>query len=185
MSWRSTRWRPASCPRWTRGPSSSTTTCRWGPRWPRPTRCSAGWKKVLLETPDVQGYIRRTGAELGFFATESYTGDILVSLKPSGQRRPMAEIFDALRDQLEEEVPELETEFVPLVQDQINDLAGVRARSRSRSSAPSWPSSASWPSRSARSSRRSRGPSTSTRTSCWATPTSWFAPTAFRPRAWA
>jgi CzcA family heavy metal efflux pump len=80
---------------------------------------------VLLRTPDVSGYIRRTGAELGFFATESYTGDILVSLKPSGERRPMSEIFDVLREELKAEVPELETEFVPLVQDQIGDLAGV------------------------------------------------------------
>lgn len=80
---------------------------------------------VLLRTPDIQAYIRRTGAELGFFATESYTGDILVSLKASGERRPMAEIFDSLREELKAEVPELETEFVPLVQDQIGDLAGV------------------------------------------------------------
>ena len=50
---------------------------------------------VLMETPDISGYIRRTGAELGFFATEAYTGDILVSLKPTGQRRPVEEIFDA------------------------------------------------------------------------------------------
>jgi CzcA family heavy metal efflux pump len=82
-------------------------------------------EEVLLHTPDVQGYIRRTGAELGFFATESYTGDILVSLKPAGQRRAMDEIFDALREELKDEVPELETEFVPLVLDQIQDLAGV------------------------------------------------------------
>ena len=34
-------------------------------------------------------------------------------------------MFDALREELKSEVPELETEFVPLVQDQINDLAGV------------------------------------------------------------
>jgi CzcA family heavy metal efflux pump len=80
---------------------------------------------VLQRTPDVSGYIRRTGAELGFFATEPYTGDILVSLKPPGQRRPAEELFEALRDELKDEVPELETEFVPLVQDQINDLAGV------------------------------------------------------------
>ena len=70
----------------------------------------------------------------------------------------MDEIFDALREELEDEVPELETEFVPLVQDQINDLAGVeqpdrgqglRARSRQapRARRP----------RSARSSRRSTG----------------------------
>ncbi|MHB1557161.1 MAG: efflux RND transporter permease subunit [Isosphaeraceae bacterium] len=80
---------------------------------------------ALLETKDISGYIRRTGAELGFFATEPYTGDILVSLKPSGERRPMEEIVDELREELEAAVPELETEFVPLVQDQINDLAGV------------------------------------------------------------
>jgi multidrug efflux pump subunit AcrB len=80
---------------------------------------------VLQHTPDISGYIRRTGAELGFFATEPYTGDILVSLKPPGQRRPSSELFDVLRDELKAEVPELETEFVPLVLDQINDLAGV------------------------------------------------------------
>ncbi|MCE9547121.1 MAG: efflux RND transporter permease subunit [Planctomycetia bacterium] len=81
--------------------------------------------KLLSSTPDIDGYIRRTGAELGFFATESYTGDILVSLKPSSQRRPMAQIFADLREQLEQQVPELETEMVPLIQDQVNDLAGV------------------------------------------------------------
>jgi CzcA family heavy metal efflux pump len=107
---------------------------------------------VLAETPDVSGYIRRTGAELGLFATESFTGDILVSLKPSGQRRPMDEIIDDLRkklkgtasedepeggatqdgaegkaseEQAKGKVPELDIEFVPLVRDQINDLAGV------------------------------------------------------------
>jgi CzcA family heavy metal efflux pump len=80
---------------------------------------------VLLRTPDISGYIRRTGAELGFFATESYTGDILVSLKPPGQRRPMEEVFEALREELKSQVPELETEFVPLVLDQIGDLQGV------------------------------------------------------------
>jgi CzcA family heavy metal efflux pump len=80
---------------------------------------------VLRRTPDVSSYIRRTGAELGFFATEPFTGDILIRLKATGERRPMAEIFDALRHDLEAEVPELSTEFVPLVQDQINDLAGV------------------------------------------------------------
>jgi CzcA family heavy metal efflux pump len=84
-------------------------------------------EEVIQRTPDISGYIRRTGAELGFFATEPYTGDILISLKPPGRRRPMSELFDALREELKAEVPELETEFVPLVQDQINDLAGVQS----------------------------------------------------------
>jgi multidrug efflux pump subunit AcrB len=82
---------------------------------------------VLQRTPDVDSYVRRTGAELGFFATEPFTGDILISLKPSGQRRPMSQLFQSLRAQLEREVPELDIEFVPLVQDQINDLAGIES----------------------------------------------------------
>jgi multidrug efflux pump subunit AcrB len=81
---------------------------------------------VLSRTEDISGYIRRTGAELGFFATESYTGDILVSLKPPGQRRAMSEIVSELEEALKGEIPELEEiEFVPLIQDQISDLAGV------------------------------------------------------------
>lgn len=84
-------------------------------------------ESVLLRTPDISGYIRRTGAELGFFATESYTGDILVSLKPPGERRPASELFDVLREELAQEVPELEIELIPLVQDQISDLAGVES----------------------------------------------------------
>ena len=81
---------------------------------------------TLAETPDISGYIRRTGAELGLFATESYTGDILVSLKPPGTRRPMDAIIEELEEELAEKVPELEEiEFVPLIQDQIDDLAGV------------------------------------------------------------
>ena len=79
---------------------------------------------VLQSTPDISGYIRRTGAELGFFATEAYTGDVLVSLKQAALRRPAEEIFEVLREG-QGRYTEAETEFVPLVQDQINDLAGV------------------------------------------------------------
>ena len=64
--------------------------------------------------------------ENGLFATEAFRGDILVSLKPSGERPPMESIIDGLRDRLAKEVPELEIEFVPLVQDQINDLNSVQ-----------------------------------------------------------
>ncbi len=81
---------------------------------------------VLQKTPDVASYIRRTGAELGLYATESFRGDILVSLKPAEQRRSMDEIFGEVDKQIKTEVPELETmELVPLIRDQINDLSGV------------------------------------------------------------
>ncbi len=81
---------------------------------------------VLARTREIDGYIRRTGAENGLFATEAFRGDILVSLKPSAQRPSMESIIDGLRGRLANEVPELEIEFVPLVQDQINDLNSVQ-----------------------------------------------------------
>jgi CzcA family heavy metal efflux pump len=81
---------------------------------------------VLQKTPDVAGYIRRTGAELGLYATESFRGDILVSLKPAGQRRAMTAIFEDLEKEIKGDVPELTyLELVPLVRDQISDLSGV------------------------------------------------------------
>jgi CzcA family heavy metal efflux pump len=81
---------------------------------------------VLLENKAVAGYIRRTGAELGLYATEPHRGDILVSLKPSGEREKMQKIMDAIEEELKSSVPELKSlELVPLVRDQINDLSGV------------------------------------------------------------
>ncbi len=37
--------------------------------------------KILTETPDVAGYLRRTGAENGIYATEAFRGDIEVALE--------------------------------------------------------------------------------------------------------
>ncbi len=82
---------------------------------------------VLNDCPDISGYIRRTGAENGLFVTESFRGDILVSLKPPSQRRTMKEIFDSLQEDIKHAVPELETlELLPLIQDQLNDMAGLQ-----------------------------------------------------------
>ena len=81
---------------------------------------------ILQKTAEWPGYIRRTGAELGFYATESFRGDILVSLKPSGERRGDAGNHRGSGKEIKAEVPELATlELVPLVRDQINDLSGV------------------------------------------------------------
>ena len=41
---------------------------------------------ILSATPEVASYSRRTGSELGLFATPQNTGDILVRLKPRGER---------------------------------------------------------------------------------------------------
>jgi multidrug efflux pump subunit AcrB len=80
---------------------------------------------ILRETPDIKNYLRRTGAELGFFATEPFTGDVLISLAPA-RRRSLHEVIEELEEKVRDRAPELvELEFVPLVKDQIQDLSGV------------------------------------------------------------
>jgi len=82
-------------------------------------------ERVLLDTPEVAALSRRTGAELGFFVTEQFTGDMLVGLVPRVQReRSVFEVLDGLRERLAREVPQAEVEFVQVMQDTINDMAG-------------------------------------------------------------
>jgi multidrug efflux pump subunit AcrB len=40
-------------------------------------------EEVLLENPDVESFVRRTGTELGLFATQTNRGDIQVILRPA------------------------------------------------------------------------------------------------------
>ena len=59
------------------------------------------------------------------FATAQNTGDILVRLKPRGQREPTAEeIITDMRPKLQEAAPLAEIEFVQLLQDMLGDLEG-------------------------------------------------------------
>ncbi|HUQ79888.1 MAG TPA: efflux RND transporter permease subunit [Gemmatimonadaceae bacterium] len=80
---------------------------------------------ILAKTPEVTGTSRRTGAELGLFATEQNTGDIVARLKPQGQRdRPIFDVIDDVRVQVEQAVPRMRVEFIQILSDIINDLAG-------------------------------------------------------------
>ena len=84
-------------------------------------------EEVLRESPDISGYIRRTGSENGLFVTESFRGDILVSLKPAGQRQSLDAVRTSLEDSIHEKVPELESvEAIPLIKDQLDDMAGLQ-----------------------------------------------------------
>jgi multidrug efflux pump subunit AcrB len=83
-------------------------------------------EKVLSGTPEVASYSRRTGSELGLFATAQNTGDILVRLKPRSQRdHTSEEIISDLRPKLQEAAPLAEIEFVQLLQDMLGDLEGA------------------------------------------------------------
>jgi CzcA family heavy metal efflux pump len=80
---------------------------------------------VLLKTPEVAAIQRRTGSELGLFATQSNSGDVLVRLKARGQRsRSSEEIITELREKLPKTVPGMSIEFVQLLQDMLGDLEG-------------------------------------------------------------
>jgi len=82
-------------------------------------------EEILLSTPEVAGISRRTGAELGLFATEQNRGDMSVRLKPLSQRsRSSFEVIDDVRARIERSVPRLRVEFVQIISDELNDLAG-------------------------------------------------------------
>jgi multidrug efflux pump subunit AcrB len=84
-----------------------------------------GVEPILQQTPDIAAFTRRTGSELGLFATQQNKGDILVRLKPRDQRRSSDEVIDDLREKLTKSAPQLEIEFVELLQDMIGDLEGA------------------------------------------------------------
>ncbi|PYV54823.1 MAG: AcrB/AcrD/AcrF family protein, partial [Acidobacteria bacterium] len=58
-------------------------------------------------------------------ATEQNKGDILVKLKPAGQRKRSAEeVIEDLREQITRSVPGVDVEFVQILQDMLGDLEG-------------------------------------------------------------
>jgi CzcA family heavy metal efflux pump len=82
-------------------------------------------EKEIASTPEVASYSRRTGSELGLFATAQNTGDILVRLKPRRQRtRTADEIISDLRQRAHAAAPLVDLEFIELLQDMLGDLQG-------------------------------------------------------------
>jgi multidrug efflux pump subunit AcrB len=82
-------------------------------------------ERVVAGTPEVATYSRRTGSELGLFATAQNSGDILVRLKPRDQRaRSANDVISDIRDRVHEAAPLVDVEFVQLLQDMLGDLQG-------------------------------------------------------------
>jgi CzcA family heavy metal efflux pump len=83
-------------------------------------------ERILAGTPEVEATSRRTGAELGLFATSQNTGDIAVRLVPRNRRsRDIFAVMDDVRGAITTAVPRLHIEFVQILSDVINDLAGA------------------------------------------------------------
>ncbi|HKV49713.1 MAG TPA: efflux RND transporter permease subunit, partial [Gemmatimonadaceae bacterium] len=83
-------------------------------------------ENILARTPEISGTSRRLGAELGLFATQQNSGDIVARLVPRSQRdRSVTEVIDDVRPKIQAAAPRLHIEFVQILSDVINDLAGA------------------------------------------------------------
>jgi CzcA family heavy metal efflux pump len=83
-------------------------------------------EKILLSTPEIEGTSRRLGAEMGMFATAQNRGDIAVRLKAPSQRdRDIFEVMDEVRGKVESALPTMRVEFVQILSDVLDDLAGA------------------------------------------------------------
>ena len=61
-------------------------------------------EELLMQTPEVESYSRRTGLELGLFITEPNTGDFAVKLK-AGHDRTTEEVEAELRKKIKKSEP--------------------------------------------------------------------------------
>jgi multidrug efflux pump subunit AcrB len=85
-------------------------------------RVLTGVEKILHSTPEVESTSRRTGLQLGLAAvTEANTGDISVKLKRD-RDRGIDEVIADVREKVNKRYPQLDTEFIQLLQDMIGDL---------------------------------------------------------------
>jgi len=81
--------------------------------------------ELVRRMPETAAFLRRTGAEMGPFATTQNTGEIVVKLKPRSQRRRnIYETMDDLRQKILSTIPGVRVEFIQLLQDMIGDMEG-------------------------------------------------------------
>ena len=78
---------------------------------------------MLKETPEVESFSRRTGAQLGLSGvTEPNTGDFAVKMK-ADRTRATEEVTADLRGEIEKREPTMQIEFIGVLSDLIGDLA--------------------------------------------------------------
>ena len=80
-------------------------------------------EEMLKDTPEVESFSRRTGAQLGLSGvTEPNTGDFAVKMK-ADRTRATEEVTADLREEIEKSEPTVEIEFIGILSDLIGDLA--------------------------------------------------------------
>ncbi len=81
-------------------------------------------EKIIVATPEVASYSRRTGIQLGGGLTEADEGDYFVRLK-GGSRRDIETVMSEIRGKIATQVPGVEVELIQLMEDLIGDLTAV------------------------------------------------------------
>jgi multidrug efflux pump subunit AcrB len=88
-------------------------------------------EKILSKNPDVKAYVRRTGAELGLFATQTSRGDIQVVLRPA-EEDPIRLLTKPVRPPREELENDLKAQGKTLEGEKENIRAKYRRRPLSK-----------------------------------------------------
>lgn len=78
-------------------------------------------EKIIIKTPEVEAYSRRTGTQMGFFITEPNSGDYLIQLKKD-RSRTSNEVIDDIRAKVEATQPALRIDFGQVIGDMLGDL---------------------------------------------------------------
>jgi CzcA family heavy metal efflux pump len=78
-------------------------------------------EKIIVATPEVEAYSRRTGTEMGFFITEPNRGDYLIQLKKD-RNKTTDDVIEDLRKQIEATQPALRIDFGQVITDMLGDL---------------------------------------------------------------
>lgn len=79
-------------------------------------------EEIIMSEPDVAGYSRRTGTQMGFFITEPNTGDYLIALKKS-RRHSTFEVIRDIRQKIEASQPAMRVDFGQVIGDMLGDLS--------------------------------------------------------------
>jgi CzcA family heavy metal efflux pump len=77
--------------------------------------------KIISQIPEVEGFSRRTGTQMGFFITEANNGDYLIQLKKN-RSRTTDEVTDEIRMKIESILPGLQVDFGQVIGDMLGDL---------------------------------------------------------------
>ena len=78
-------------------------------------------EKIIIKTPEVEVYSRRTGTQMGFFITEPNRGDYLIQLKKA-RNKTSVDVIDEIRQKVEATQPALRIDFGQVMGDMLGDL---------------------------------------------------------------